>query len=408
MTTGAIIGISSALLILLFLSATFSAAETAYSTVSMPKIEQDLLAGKRYAKLVKKHYKSYGWTLATILISNNIVNILASSMTTGLLTSLLTDSSMAPLISTVAVTPLVVIFGEITPKVLAKKHALGYLKKVVYLMEFLNYLFFPFTYPLSKLTLSSSVTNTESDIKHLLKLGAKEGVLQRHEATLAAKALDLDSKVVRNIMTKKPEVDKIEKNSKVRDARLIFQETSHSRLPVTENGKYVGVLLFKDIAFKKDTESIEPYIVPLLFISQQKLATKALEIMRENHSHLAAVTDRHNSERVVGIITIEDILEELVGEIYDEHDDLKPIREVNHHKFIANGSASMHNLEDLIKYEFDDIKHDDDITVKQWLQSHINRKIKEGLKYEYKDIITFKVVRNKQKEGTIIEIVTKI
>jgi len=142
MSTGLTIGLSIFLGGLVFLSALFSAAETAYSSVSKVKINSEVIKKRRSAILIQKHYKSFGWTLATILIANNLVNIAASTIITYVLSSHLSGSNAtATIISTFVMTPIIVIFGEIIPKLLAKKYSYGYLKKVVYIMEIFKWLF---------------------------------------------------------------------------------------------------------------------------------------------------------------------------------------------------------------------------------------------------------------------------
>lgn len=405
MATSTQIILIAVLFLLVCMSSFFSAAETAYSSVKPAMIESKIKQGKKSALLIKKHYKSFGWTLSTILIANNLVNIGASSLTTFLFTKLMSNDSLVTIVSTFAITPIIVIFGEIIPKILAKKYSYSYLTKIVYILEGLNWLFFPITFPLSKVTLQSKVTHTEIELKTLLRLARKERVLDRDEATIAQRALDLDSKIVRSVMTKKDEIVWIGYDATISQAKEIFNTSGRSRVLVKKDSSYVGIIILKDIAFSNPKEAIAPYIVPLIKVSKASLVTNALEKMRVNKAHIALVVQTKTSDAVVGIITIEDILEELVGEIYDEHDELEPIREVAHFKYIAYGSAPMKDLADELEFDFEDIN---DLTVKQWIQSRITRKIKKGLRYEYKDQIAFKVLKNKNNEETIIEVIKKL
>lgn len=405
MDTSSLIILIIILFLLLIFSSFFSAAETAYSSVSKAKIEQKIKSGKKTAFLIRKHYQTFGWTLATILIANNLVNIGASSLLTYLFAELMGTSTTVTIVSTCVATPLIVIFGEIVPKIFAKKYAYGYLSKVIYVMEFVRWLFFPLTFFLRKIALQSKVTNTETEIHSLLKIAHKERVLGTNEMTLAQKALELDSMLVRQAMTKKENIVSISIDATVDDARKVFLSSGHSRLIVKDNNKFKGVLILKDIAFKKPEEKIASFIMPLLEVSKSSLITKALEEMRINKSHIALVMEKKGSSIVVGIITIEDILEELVGEIYDEHDKSLLIREVAHYKYIAYGSATMHDLEKELEVFFDE---SDDMNVKQWVNSRINRKLKKNLRYEYKDYVVFKVIKNKNKQDMMFEITKKI
>ena len=401
MSNGLIIGLIILLLVLIILSALFSAAETAYSSVSKSKIESNVKNGKKSAILIKKHHKSFGWTLATILICNNLVNISASALITFLFSKLLGASGTAAIISTFVMTPIIVIFGEITPKLLAKKYSYGYLTKIAFIMEFFNYILYPLTYPLSKMALQSSVTNSEVDLKELISLAKTEGVLDNNEATLASKSLDLDSTPVSKIMTKKKDVISVDHSITVEDALKIFKKNGHSRIPVTKNNEFIGLIILKDIFLLDSNINIYDYIVKINSVSKHVIATKALETMRILKSHLVLVSDKSDSSKIVGILTIEDI----VGEIYDEHDEDLSIREIAHFKWFVNGTGKIEDLEKAIDVKLE--KTDDIETIKQWIQSRINRKIKKGLKYTYKDKIAFKVISNKNNEDTLIEVIKK-
>lgn len=405
MSSGLAIGLIVLLAILIIFSAFFSAAETAYSSVSKSKINAEAKNGKKSAILINKHYNSFGWTLATILICNNLVNISASALITFLFTKLMGATGTVTIISTFVMTPIIVIFGEITPKLLAKKHSYGYLAKIVYIMEALNIILFPITYPLSKIALQSKVTNSETELKGLISLAKKEGVLDINEATLASKALDLDSTTVARVMTNKKKIISISKGSTVGSALKLFKKHGFSRIPVKSEDGYLGLIILKDIFLAPEKSKIDKFIVEINYVSQHALATRALETMRMMNSHMALVADKQDSKRVVGIITIEDIIEELVGEIYDEHDKRISIREIAHFKWSVVGSASPKELAHELEIDLEiEEEHE---TVKQWVQSRINRKIKGGLRYTYKDSITFKVVSNKNNEDTIFEVIKK-
>ena len=402
MSNGLIIGLIFLLLVLIIFSAFFSAAETAYSSVSYSKVEEKARKGVKSALLIKKHSKKFGWTLATILICNNLVNISSSALITFLFTKLMGATGSVTIISTFVMTPIIVIFGEIFPKLLAKKHSYGYLSKIAYIMEGFNILLFPITYPISKITLQSKITNSETELKSLIRLAKNEGVLDTNEATLASKALDLDSTTVARIMTKRKDVIFVDTNDKVEKVLEKFKESGHSRLPVKENGKFIGLVILKDIFLLAKTKKIKNYIVKIHNISQHILASKALENMRLYKSHMMLVTKNQESNIVVGILTIEDVVEELVGEIYDEHDKELEIREIAHYKWSAKGSTLVSKLEKITELDLE--IGEELLTIKQWLQSRINRKIKKGLKYTYKDVLAFKVLSNKNNEDTIFEI----
>ncbi|MCK5807326.1 MAG: HlyC/CorC family transporter [Mycoplasmataceae bacterium] len=406
MSTPILITLISVLVVLIFFSAFFSAAETAYSSVSKSLIETEAKKGKRSALLIKKHYKSFGWTLATILIFNNLVNISSSALVTFLFTKAMGAGGTATIVSTFVMTPIIVIFGEIAPKLFAKKYSYGYLKKIALFMEVLNWAFFPITFPLSKFALESKITNSETELKNLIRLAKKEGVLDSNEATLTSKALDFDSIVVKDIMVKKSNITFINHSIKIKTAINQFKKSGYSRIPVQKHGKFIGVLILKDIITEDFDNNITDFIIPLGTISKNIIVSKALETIRSTKSHMILVTKSSKSDIVVGILTVEDIIEELIGEIYDEHDSLdSSVRQINHHKWLINGSQKMGDL--VKEFKIDIVIKNKDLTLKQWVQSRITRKIKTGLKYNYKNKYKIRVISNPKSGETIFEIIKR-
>jgi CBS domain containing-hemolysin-like protein len=252
---------------------------------------------------------------------------------TYLLTNLFgIKSSFVAIISTAIMTPIIVIFGEILPKIIAKKYSYSYLKKICYTIEILNKIFFPITFPLSKITLQSKITNSESELKSLISIAKKEGVIEENEAELASRALDMDSTKINLLMTKKEDIISIKNTANIGEAKKIFYKTGHSRILVKKKNKYIGIIILKDLLFEEENKPINKYILEAPEVSQYIYASKALEEMRKHKVHLLIVKSKQESKRIVGILTVEDILEVLVGEIYDEHDDNLDIHEIAHDK----------------------------------------------------------------------------
>ncbi len=392
------------LILLILLSSMFSAAETAYSSVNPAKVSLEVKKKTKTGRILKKHLNTFGWTLATILIGNNLVNIGASVLISYILSSLLDSPLFATLISILLMTPIIVIFGEIVPKVLARKYAFGYLKKIVFIMEILNYLFFPFTYPISKINIGNGITNTENELKQVLDTGRKEGVIEKREATLASNALDLDSIKAGAVCTKATQVTVITEKDSLSKVKDVFDYTGYSRLPFIKAKKWIGTIHLKDIIFMKEG-NLEELVAEVPFVSKNMILTNVLEIMRLKKTHIAFVTENNKSHKVVGIITLEDIIEELFGEIYDEHDVTDSVRQLGLHKWTAGGTDEMKKISKITGYEFEDIE--EEITLQQWLNKRINRHIKEGLIYVYKKKIRIKVISNKRGQVTQYEITEK-
>jgi len=402
MSTGLTIGLSIFLGGLVFLSALFSAAETAYSSVSKVKINSEVIKKRRSAILIQKHYKSFGWTLATILIANNLVNIAASTIITYVLSSHLSGSNAtATIISTFVMTPIIVIFGEIIPKLLAKKYSYGYLKKVVYIMEIFKWLFLPFTFIIRKLVVSTKVTHTEDEIANIIDLAKNERVLQKEEARLVKNALLIDSLNVRKIMILRKDVACVSIKDSLMKIKDKFKETRFSRLVVVKDNKFVGIIILKDvIALKK--EKWTSLIKKPSLVSQNTIVTKVLETLRSEKLHMAFIVAKGGKRNVIGIVTIEDIMEELVGEIYDEHEKDIDIREISIDKHHVQGSALIKELSKTLDIKFEKVEENQ--SVKEWVQSRMRSRIKKGHVYIYDEKVIFKVVENTRKNGTVFEV----
>lgn len=405
MSTGVQIGLIVALFFLVIGSAIFSASETAYTSLSRAKLEQEIKDGSKSALLVRKHIQKFGQTLATILICNTLVNIASGSLITYLFTDLLGASSQVSLISTAIMTPILVVFGELIPKMLAKKSPLKYLKFLSVIIHVLNFILWPFTFPISKITLSSKVTNTETDLLNLIRVATKEGVLEVSEATLAKNALELDSTKISEVMTKKKEFIFVNSGITVGAALKVFETSGHSRLPVKKADKFVGILLLKDVVWVSEEDVVDKYSKPAFYLSKNILLSKALEKLRFNKTHMALVTETSKTTAVLGLITLEDIIESLIGEIYDEHDKTQVVSEIAPFKWTILGNAPMQDVvkELKLKVKLSDL----DMTLKEFLQDKINRRIKKGLKYTYKNQFVFKVLSNKKNHETVIQITRK-
>lgn len=402
---GAILIIIS--LVLLLLSSFFSAAETAYSSITKFTIEQNLKKNKYSAKLIKKHYKSFGWVLATILLGNNLVNVGIASISTLMFAIFFdNDSPLVTIVSIVVITPIIVVIGEIIPKLLAKRYAYGYLSKVVYIIEFLSWVLFPITYPFSKFVLFSKTNITEKEVKDIAHLAARQKEINDDEALIVSKALELNSLELRQIMVKKQNFVNVNANQSIVEALNIFQKSGHSRLPVIKNNRYIGILMLKNILFVK-SGVVEDYCLKVPLLSKNMSVTKALELLRSKKTHIAFVVNVYKTKKIIsGLVTLEDIFEEIFGEIYDEHDQEKLIHQVAPNKWIVDGSVSMSSLASVLhQVSFDEVNG---LTVKQWVQKRSNKKIRVHYKYIYKKIVIFRVIFNKQNQGTKFEVRQKL
>ncbi|MCV3733583.1 hemolysin family protein [Mycoplasma enhydrae] len=392
------------LLFLLVCSGIFSACETAYTTLSKAKIETLVDKKVRGAKAILKQHQFFNRTLGTILIANNLVNIAASTLLVYLLTTALgaEKAGISSIISTLVMTPIIVFFAEIIPKIAAKARPEKTVRSFYWFIEMLYWIFIPITYPISKIGKKIYITNTEEDVKSLLNIAQDEGVLETNESIMAQNVLDLDSTKVSQHFIKLKNVDYINYKSTMQDALDMFKATNYSRIPVEKDGDLVGILLLKDIFFLK-RGNIMNYIKTVPNISANSLLSVALEKMRQARAQMAFVTENNNDDKAIGIITIEDILEEVVGEIYDEYDDDEQIYEISLERSEAKGTVLMKALWKQLELEdhlenFSLSDKEKNLSLSEWLEQKLEHPLRKNSKYVLNDVITFKVLSKKSKE----------
>ncbi|QJR44459.1 HlyC/CorC family transporter [Mycoplasma miroungirhinis] len=393
------------LILLLITSAIISGSETAYTSLNLAKIENMLEKKEKGAKLIKKHYLSFNQTLSTILFVNNLVNIGSSALTSYILGIWLgANSQLVPIISTVVLTPIIVVFSEIIPKLIAKSHTIGFLKLAVYFIHFWYILTFPITILISKLGKKVLVTNSEEEIKSMLNIASDEGVLETKEAKLTQNALDLDSTKVQRHYIRLKDVSYIKSNASIIDALKLFNETQYSRLPILKNDKFIGIVHLKDIFFLKQGKVLN-YLKSVPKVTVNMSLSKALEKMRLNRSQMAFVIQNNTSDEVKGIITMEDILEELVGEIYDEYDTNEEIYEISLEKSRANGDVEIKTLFKQLDIEIELEESEEEMELADWIVLKQGHNLHKNDRFVYQDELAFKIIKNgKTNQTTIIEI----
>ncbi|WP_322901180.1 CNNM domain-containing protein [Mycoplasmopsis felis] len=395
------------LIILFLLSSIYSGCETAYSTLPKSKIYEMVENKETSNKLISKHYNKYNRILTTILIGNNLVNVISSVLMGVFLGKLFTDETLIIIISTAIVTPLLVIFGEITPKLLARKNPKKFLQIFSWWIDLNYWVFWILTWRIHKLSKDVYITNSEEDLKSIINLAQSEGVLQTGESLLAKNALDLDSTKVLSHYIKLKDVTTLSYKANVSEAIHLFKETNYSRIPVEQNGQLIGILLLKDIFHLKKGKIIN-YIKRVPLISSNSILSNALEKMRAARAQMGFVVENNNSTDVIGIITIEDIIEEIIGEIYDEYDDDEKIYEISLEKSRVRGDTLIGELFKQLELDPSLLEENEEqLTLYQWFAKKINKpKLYKTSKYTLKDKVSFKVLEtNKNKESeTLIEV----
>ena len=329
MTTNIVLIIS--IVLLLCCSAFFSGLETAFTTVSNLRfrtLAENKVKGARKAVYISENYKK---TLTTILVGNNLVNIACTTICAYLFSSLIKNPTLANVLNTVIMTIIVLIFGEILPKAMAKtdgeKLALRFSGILFFLMKILTPITLPFLALQNKMVKSkeeSTPTVTEDELESIIDTMQEEGVIDSDDADLIQGVLDLNQNTAYDIMIPRVDVKAINIEDSIEHLEQVFKETQFTRLPVYRDtiDSIVGVISQKDLFFAlvdNRTTSIEELMSAPLNITETMKADDVIKEMQKSKKHMAIVLDEHGGTS--GIVTMEDAIEQIVGEIYDEHDE---------------------------------------------------------------------------------------
>ncbi|MBQ2955240.1 MAG: HlyC/CorC family transporter [Clostridia bacterium] len=364
------------LVILVALSAFFSATETAFLSFNKARMKSLAKQGSKKAQLVVDLEERYDKLLSTILIGNNIVNILASSMATMIFVAFLGNAGVT--VSTVVMTVVVLIFGEISPKTLAKDHADGLAMVIAPIINLLMGLFTPFTWLFSQwkklLTVifpsKEEAGMTEEELLTIVAEAEEEGGIDEQESDLIRSAIEFNDRTAEEILTHRVDVVAVDATSTMDEIEAVFLESGFSRLPVYEDNvdNIVGIVNAKDFHARKAGTTLKDIMRPALFVTTTSKTAALLETLQKSKSHLAIVTDEYGG--TAGIVTMEDIIEELVGEIYDEHDEV-----IEEFKKLPDGSYQIECSADLAKMqELLNIPGEfDSATVSGWVIGQLER-----------------------------------
>ena len=355
-----------ALVILVAFSAFFSASETAFSSLNQIRLKSRADDGDASAARVLAMAEQYDKLLSSILIGNNIVNIAAASIGTILFTKAFGPERGAT-VSTIVLTIVVLIFGEVTPKSLAKEMPERVATLVSPILNLLMMVMTPLTWLFSqwKKLLGHFVHSSENDgitegeLMTMVSEAESDGELTDRESQLIRSAIEFDDVEVEEILTPRVDVIAVEDDTSLEELAQTFAESGYSRLPVYHGtiDNIIGVVHEKDfyLARLKKASSIEDLIAPTLYTTGSTQISQLLRTLREQHHHMAVVVDEYGGTE--GIITLEDILEELVGEIWDEHDEAtEDFRQQSDGSWLVSGSASIDDL-----FETLDLPEDDEI-----------------------------------------------
>lgn len=319
------------MVVLVMFSAYFSATETAFSSINRIRLKNLADGGDRRAARVLRMAENYDRLLSTILVGNNIVNILLTSLATLLFVNLLQDENLGATVSTVVSTVVVLIFGEITPKSLAKEHAESFamfsapLLNVIAVILYPINLFFTLWKKLIHLLFKPKAETavTEEELLTIVDEAEQGGSLNEQESDMIRRVIAFNDRGVLDILIPRVDVIGIPADATAEELAAVFADTGYSRLPVYEDtmDHIVGVVHLKDFNLAAATAPAPTDIMqPAVFVPPTVKIRLLLRQLQQAKSHIAIVSDEYGG--TLGIVTMEDILEELVGDIWDEHDDV--------------------------------------------------------------------------------------
>ena len=413
------------IVISLILSACFSGSEIALNTVNRVRLENQVeTKGDRKAALVLKLYRDYDKTLSGILIGNNLVNIMSSSVSTMIFLSIFTAlgvsgaSELAATVSTIVMTVIILIFGEIVPKLLAKQHAEGVSKALSYPLWILCIVLTPVIFIVLGLLkiLSKLWTNgeeqapsvTEDELVSIIEQAEEEQVIDEEASEMLQSAIEFGDSTLNEILVPRIRMVAINVDSPIKEIIKQATESHYSRIPVYRNNtdNIIGILslnrFFREISNGEITNIEDMLMEPVFYHKAMKLPT-ALNDMRRKHTHIAIVIDEFGG--TLGLVTMEDILEEIVGDIWDESDDIiNDITPVDEHTYEVSADMNVYDFFDTFDLDEDELESEY-TTVGGWCIEKLEGVVREADHFEYEHlyIIVSKMQDMRIESITVIE-----
>ena len=360
------------LIILLGLSAFFSSAETALTTVNKIRMRSLADDGNKRAKIVLKLTENPGKMLSAILIGNNIVNLSASSLTTTIAIGFGADIAVA--IATGIITVLILIFGEITPKTVATINSEKLSLVYAYPIQFIMLVTTPISFLINILARiilfilrvdpnAKPDAMTEDELRTIVEVSHESGVIEEEEREMINNVFDLGDAKAKDVMVPRVNVVFADVESSYNELIDIFRDHKFTRLPVYEEttDNVIGTINMKDLLLYNHKEDfhIREFLREAYFTYEHKVVSELLVEMREASYNIAIVLDEYGE--TAGLITLEDILEEIVGEIHDEYDEYEEdelLTRINDFEYILEGSISLDDLDDRLELKLESEEYD--------------------------------------------------
>ena len=370
------------IVVCIILSGYFSATETAMSTFNRIRIKTLAEKGNKNAQTVLRLSDNYDTLISTILIGNNIVNILASSMGTLLFASLIANQDLAATASTVTLTVAILVFGEISPKTMAKNSPESFALFSAPMINVLYIVLKPFTLLFKHwqnllahlFKKDDDQGMTEEELISIIEEAEEDGGIDEEEGNLIKSAIEFGDLEVGDIFTPRIDITALSINADKTEIAKTFAESGYSRIPVYEDDldNVIGILYYKDFYTKAYNKPLPITAItkPVIYVAKTQPVNELMKELQEKQLHMAVVTDEFGS--TAGIVTLEDILEEIVGEIWDEHDEIiEEIKEISEKEYIVSGKANTDKLLSTLDIYVEE--ETESVTVSGWAMEALGR-----------------------------------
>ena len=384
------------IVVCIIFSAYFSATETAFSTFNRIRMKTYAEKGNKKAATALKLADNYDTLISTILIGNNVVNILAASLATLFFTELLaSDPDLGATLSTIILTLAVLIFGEITPKSMAKNSPEKFVLFSTPIIKFFTVILLPFTFIFLKWQQLLAKLNkdeddkgmTEEELISIIEEAEEDGGIDEEESSLIKSAIEFGDLEVGDIFTPRIDITALPAGADKARAAQTFSESGYSRIPVYEGDldNVIGILYYKDfysLAYNKST-TINSILKPAIYVTKTQKVNDLMKELQDKQLHMAIVTDEYGS--TAGVVTLEDILEEIVGDIWDEHDEIiEEIKKIDDKEYEVSGMANLEKLFDELELPMNEEL--DVATANGWAMAIIDKIPDVGDAFEYEGL----------------------
>ncbi len=398
------------LLILIMLSAYFSATETAFSSLNRIKIKNLANEGNKKAKLTLELCSKYDELLSSILVGNNIVNIMSTSIATALFVVYFPSNGVA--ISTVVMTIIVLIFGEVTPKSIAKempeKFAMFSASYINVICKLLTPITIFFVW-LKKLTakmigVKGDHSITDDELLTMVKEAQADGGIDEEEGDLIKSAIEFYDLDVDDILIPRVDLVAIDVESTAEEINELFSASRFSRIPVYKDtiDNIIGVINQKDFSYEvlNGKKTVKNAVKPVIFVVGNMKISDLLTVLQKNKSHLAVVTDEYGG--TVGIVTLEDVIEELVGEIWDEHDEVTlDIMKLSETAYRVSGNLNLDKFSETVDVQIES----ENTTVGGWVMEQLEKIPEINDFFEYENL---SVTVTKTEDRRVCEVIVTV